>query len=170
MRDFNRVIRYLAYTLELLVLFMLQETPGLLPPIYGVRPVLLLPAVVAIALFEEEVPAMAFGILGGLFCDFGLGCGLGFHGAVLAILCFLISLQSRSIMQVNLATALLTGLWAIGLTICAQWLFLYYFKYSLPQYAFTHHYLPKFFYTLLFLPLLYYLNRGLYQAVRAQDR
>ena len=76
MRDFNRVIRYLAYTLELLVLFMLQETPGLLPPIYGVRPVLLLPAVVAIALFEEEIPAMAFGILGGLFCDFGLGCGL----------------------------------------------------------------------------------------------
>ena len=41
MRDFNRVIRYLAYTLELLVLFMLQETPGLLPPIYGFWPVLL---------------------------------------------------------------------------------------------------------------------------------
>ena len=40
MRDFNRVIRYLAYTLEILVLFMLQETPGLLPSIFGVRPVL----------------------------------------------------------------------------------------------------------------------------------
>ncbi len=33
MRDLNRLIRYLAYTLELLVLFMLQETPGLLPEI-----------------------------------------------------------------------------------------------------------------------------------------
>ncbi len=34
MTDFNRLIRYLAYTLELLVLFMLQETPGLLPTIF----------------------------------------------------------------------------------------------------------------------------------------
>ena len=170
MRDFNRVIRYLAYTLELLVLFMLQETPGLLPNIYGVRPVLLFPAVVTIALFEEEVPAMAFGIVGGLFCDFGLACALGFHGVVLAVLCFIISLQSRSILQVNLATALLTGLWAIALTIGAQWLFLYYFTYSMPEYAFKHHHVPKYFYTLLFLPVLYFLNRGLNQALRIQDR
>lgn len=33
--EWNKVIRYLAYTLELLVLFMLQETPGLLPPLLG---------------------------------------------------------------------------------------------------------------------------------------
>ena len=62
MKDLNRLIRYLAYTLELLVLFMVQETPGLLPAVAGVRPVLLLPAAVAIAMFEEEVPALAFGI------------------------------------------------------------------------------------------------------------
>ena len=166
MRDFNRVIRCLAYTLELLVLLMLQESPGLLPPIYGVRPVLLLPAVIAIALFEEEIPAMAFGIVGGLFCDFGLAGALGFHGAALAVLCFFISLQSRSVMQVNLATALLTGAWSIGLTVCAQWFFLYYFTYSMPGYAFTHHYLPKYFYTMLFVPLLYLLNKALYQALR----
>ncbi len=169
MRDFNRVIRYLAYTLELLVLFMLQETPGLLPHIYGVRPVLLLPAVAAIALFEEELPAMAFGIVGGLFCDFGLACPLGFHGAVLAALCFFVSIQSRAFLQVNLVTAILTGVWTIAVVVGAQWLFLYYFSYSMPAYAFTHHYVPKYFYTLLFMPLLYLLNRGLSQAVRAQD-
>ena len=49
MTDFNRLIRYLAYTLELLVLFMLQETPGLLPTIFGSRPLLVLPAVLTIA-------------------------------------------------------------------------------------------------------------------------
>ena len=43
MRDLNRLVRSLAYVLELLVLFMLQETPGLLPPVYGARPVLVLP-------------------------------------------------------------------------------------------------------------------------------
>ena len=59
--EWNKVIRYLAYTLELLVLFMLQETPGLLPPLFGARPVLLFPAVITIAMFETEIPALPLG-------------------------------------------------------------------------------------------------------------
>lgn len=169
MKDFNRIIRYLAYTLELLVLFMVQETPGLLPSIFGARPVLILPAVITIAMFEEEIPAMSFGILGGLFCDFGLSGVLGFHALTLAVLCFFVSILSKVYLQINIVTAVITGIWTIGLTICAQWLFLYYFSYSMPGYAFVHHYLPKYFYTLLFLPLLYLLNQGLSQAVRAQE-
>ena len=44
-------IRFFAYVLEILVLFMVQETPGLLPPILGARPVLLIPAALSIAFF-----------------------------------------------------------------------------------------------------------------------
>ena len=167
--DFNKVIRYLAYTLEILVLFMIQETPGLLPAIFGVRPVLLFPAVMSIAMFETEVPALAFGVLGGLLCDYGLSGMLGFHALVLGVLCFFISLLVRVYFQINLVTAILTGVWSIGLTVCAQWFFLYFFQYSHPAYAFTHHYLPKYCYTLLFLPLVYLLNRGLSQALRPQE-
>ena len=167
--DFNKVIRYLAYTLEILVLFMIQETPGLLPSIFGVRPVLLFPAVMSIAMFETEVPALAFGVLGGLLCDFGFSGLLGFHALVLGVLCFFISLLVRVYFQINLVTAILTGVWSIGLTVCAQWFFLYFFQYSHPAYAFTHHYLPKYCYTLLFLPLVYLLNRGLSQALRPQE-
>ncbi|MCH5353951.1 MAG: rod shape-determining protein MreD [Acutalibacter sp.] len=169
MRDFNRVIRFLAYVLELLVLFMLQETPGLLPMIFGVRPVLIFPAVITIAMFEDEVPAMAFGVVGGLFCDFGLSGIMGFHALVLAVLCFFVSILSRTYLQVNGVTAVITGIWTIGLVICAQWFFLYYFSYSMPEYAFVHHYLPKYFYTMIFVPLVYLLNRGLSQAVRVQE-
>ncbi len=169
MKDFNRVIRYLAYVLELLVLFMLQETPGLLPAIFGTRPVLILPAVITIAMFEEELPAMSFGIVGGLFCDFGLSGTLGFHALVLGVLCFFVSVLIRVYLQVNMVTALITGLWTISLVVCAQWFFLYYFTYSMPEYAFVHHYLPKLFYTMIFVPLVYLLNRGLSQAVRAVD-
>ena len=115
--DFNKVARYLAYTLEILVLFMVQETPGLLPSVLGVRPVLLFPAVMAIAMFETEVPALAFGVMGGLFCDFGFSGMLGFHALVLGVLCFFISLLVRVYFQVNIATAVLTGVWSIGLTL-----------------------------------------------------
>ena len=169
-RDLNKLIRYLAYVLELLVLFMLQETPGLLPSIFGARPVLLFPAVVAIAMLEPEVPALLFGVGGGLFCDFGLSGMLGFHALVLGVLCFFISLVIRAYLQNNMATAILTGVWSIGLVVLAQWFFLYFFQYSYPAYALTHHYLPKYFYTLLFLPLLYLLNRGLSQALGAQEK
>ena len=169
-RDLNKLIRYLAYVLELLVLFMLQETPGLLPSIFGARPVLLFPAVVAIAMLEPEVPALLFGVVGGLFCDFGLSGMLGFHALVLGVLCFFISLVIRAYLQNNMATAILTGVWSIGLVVLAQWFFLYFFQYSYPDYALTHHYLPKYFYTLLFLPLLYLLNRGLSQALGTQEK
>ena len=169
-RDLNKLIRYLAYVLELLVLFMLQETPGLLPSIFGARPVLLFPAVVAIAMLEPEVPALLFGVVGGLFCDFGLSGMLGFHALVLGVLCFFISLVIRTYLQNNMATAILTGVWSIGLVVLAQWFFLYFFQYSYPAYALTHHYLPKYFYTLLFLPLLYLLNRGLSLALGAQEK
>ena len=169
-RDLNKLIRYLAYVLELLVLFMLQETPGLLPSIFGARPVLLFPAVVAIAMLEPEVPALLFGVVGGLFCDFGLSGMLGFHALVLGVLCFFISLVIRTYLQNNMASAILTGVWSLGLVVLAQWFFLYFFQYSYPAYALTHHYLPKYFYTLLFLPLLYLLNRGLSQALGAQEK
>ena len=88
---------------------------------------------------------------------------------VLGVLCFFISLLVRVYFQVNIATAVLTGVWSIGLTVCLQWLFLYFFQYSHPAYAFTHHFLPKYCYTLLFLPLLYLLNRGLSQALNPKE-
>ena len=125
MRDINRIIRYLAYTLELLVLFMVQETPGLLPAIAGVRPVLVLPAAAAIAMFEDEKPALAFGIVAGLFCDFGFSRVLGFHALVMGVLCFFVSLMVQSHLQVNLVTALLTGLWTLAMAFCGQWLVFY---------------------------------------------
>ena len=132
MRDLNRIVRSLAFVLELLVLFMLQETPGLLPHVYGARPVLVLPAAAVIAMFEEETRAMAFGVAAGLFCDFGYSGVLGFHALVMGVLCFFISLLVRTFLQVNPVTAMLTGIVALGLAFGAQWLFFYYLHYYSP--------------------------------------
>ena len=169
MKSFHRVVRILAYTLELLVLFTVQETPGLTPSVFGARPVLLIPAVLTIAMFEKEVTAMVFGVVGGLFCDFGLSGVLGFHGLILGVLCFAVSLMVQIYLQINLVTALLTTLWTVGLTVLLQWVFLHYLVYSEAQYALTHFYLPKYFYTMLFVPLLYFLNRGLAQTIAPQE-
>lgn len=169
MRDPNRIIRSLAYVLELLVLFMLQETPGLLPPVYGARPVLVLPAAAAIAMFEDETRAMAFGVAAGLFCDFGYSGVLGFHAMMMAVLCFGLSLLVKAFLQVNPVTAVLSGIVVLGLAFGAQWLFFYFFHYSSPGYALRIHYLPKYLYTLIFVPLLYLLNKALSEALPTNE-
>lgn len=165
MRDLNRLVRSLAYVLELLVLFMLQETPGLLPPVYGARPVLVLPAALVIAMMEDETRAMAFGAAAGLFCDFGYSGVLGFHALVMAVLCFGISLMVKAFLQVNPVTAVLVGVAALAVVFGAQWLCFYCFRYSSPGYALRMHYLPKYLYTLIFVPLLYLLNKALKDAL-----
>ncbi len=165
MRDLNRIIRSLAYILELLVLFMLQETPGLLPPVYGVRPVLVLPAAAVIAMLEDETGAMAFGVAAGLFCDFGYSGVLGFHALVMGVLCFGVSLLVRAFLQVNPVTAVLVGIGVLGVMFGAQWLFFYFFNYSSPGYALRIHYIPKYFYTLIFVPLLYLVNKALAESL-----
>ena len=71
--DRYKIIRYFAYTIEILILYMVQETPGLLPEIGGARPVLLIPAAISIAMFESELAGIAFGLLCGLFLDIGMG-------------------------------------------------------------------------------------------------
>lgn len=169
MRDLNRTVRCLAYTLELLVLFMLQETPGLLPHIYGARPVLVLPAAAVMAMVEDETTAMAFGVVAGLFCDFGYSGVLGFHALVMGVLCFGVSLLVRAFLQVNPVTAVLVGVVALGIAFGAQWLFFYYFHYSSPVYALRTHYLPKYLYTLIFVPLLFLLNKALAEALPSAE-
>ena len=58
-----RFYRYLAYSLEILLLFVLGSTPKLLPQLFGAVPCLLVSLALAIAVFENELPAMFFGLV-----------------------------------------------------------------------------------------------------------
>jgi len=50
-----RVLRYIAYTIEIIVFFIIQQTPGLIPSVYGILPTLLIPIACSIAMFEGPV-------------------------------------------------------------------------------------------------------------------
>ena len=103
--DRYKIIRYFAYTIEILILYMVQETPGLLPEIGGARPVLLIPAAISIAMFESELAGIAFGLLCGLFLDIGMGGVLGFHGLLLAAACYGVGLLTADLIQTNFLTS-----------------------------------------------------------------
>lgn len=170
MMDVNKLMRYLAYTLEIFIVFMLQQTPGLFPEIFGGRPVLLIPAAFTIAMVENTIPSSAFGVFAGMMMDYGFGGVLGFNALILMLICFLISILSRAVWQVNLGTAVLTCAWSIAVVILLGWVFQYLLVgYSSPLYALTNRYLPKYLYTLLFAPLIFLLNKGISGLIRTPE-
>lgn len=150
MQDRKKYIRYALYAAELLLLFTLQEVPGLLPGFMGAKPVLVLSAALTIAMQEDCVPAMAFGVAAGLLADVGGGAPLGYHALVFGVLCFILSGMCSARIQMHLFTAVLMGLWSAAAAVLLDWLVLYVAAgYSLVAYALTNAYLPIYFYTLL---------------------
>ena len=162
MADRKKGIRWLLYAAELLLLFFIQDTPGLLPPLMGGKPFLVLAAALTMAMLEDPVPAMALGAFGGLLLDFGGGAPMGYHAVVFAVLCFLLSGLCGTRMQIHLFTAVLMSLWSCAAAILLDWLLLYVaMGYSLPGYALARAYLPVYFYTLLAVIPCYGIQMGL---------
>lgn len=163
-------IRYFAYTIELLVLFMVQETPGLIPPLFGARPVLLIPVALSIALYESEKASMTFGLLSGLLIDFGISETLGFHALLLAVVCYYIGLMAANLIKTNFFTAMILVTGTSAALFLLQWFFYFMiFHYEDAGYILYTHYLPRFCYTVAVMPIAYYFNRALALQIRAKE-
>lgn len=163
----NRFVKYLAYSLELLVLYVVQSAAGLMPPIFSQRPLLVLVAVITIALLEDEVPAIFFGFAGGFLMDLGFGNYFGLFAMIMAIICCMVRLSARK--KLNVTVLSCTGIGAVfaAVTIGLDWLIRYVWAgYSSPLISLVDGYIPRYFYTVLMLPLLYLVNLGIYTGLR----
>ncbi|MCH3973304.1 MAG: rod shape-determining protein MreD [Oscillospiraceae bacterium] len=154
-------LRYLAFFLEILLFFLLQQTPDLLPVIHYARPLLLVPAAVTIALFEPQTASTVFGLFCGLLIDAGTNSGvLGLHAIILTVVCFIVSYLATELLQANVMTAFLVCSIAMAITVLLQWLLFYVsLGYADPAYALLQHYLPQFLYTIALSFPIYALNR-----------
>ena len=169
MTDRKKLLRYFAYTIEIIVIYLINQTPGLIPSVFEVRPVLLLPVAVSIAVFESETAAMGFGLFCGLLLDFGMtgGASLGFHALLLCVFCYCVGLMVIHLMRTNLLTTVLLSAVVILLVLLLQWLFYYVLVgYEYPGYALVRNFLPRFVYTLLPTPLIYAFNRAFALTIR----
>lgn len=164
-----RVLRYIAYTIEIIVFFMIQQTPGLIPSFYGILPTLLIPIACSIAMFEGPICSLLYGVFSGFLLDYGANCTFGFHALILGLICFIISFLVQDVFHNNFLTGLIMMLAAILIVILLQWLFLYIIKgYDSIGYVLYRHYLPRAAYTFLSVPLFYYFNRGFSYILREE--
>lgn len=155
-----RFLRFVAYSIETIVFFILQGTPQLMPEIFGSKPCLLLPVALTIAVFESETVAMSLGFVCGLLTDIGYTGKVGFYTVALTILCFCIGYCARNFFVTNLLNASIIGIVSIAVLLTIHFLFnivsadvanagIYYVK----------HYISRILYTGAFFVPLYFFNR-----------
>lgn len=155
------VFKWGTYLLLILVAYVLQTTTSLFV-ILGVKPLLLAPLAVCIAMFEGEFAGAVFGALAGLYCDLGAGQLFGSNGLVLMLCCFAAGLLVHVLMRPTLTACLILS----GGTLLVRGLFDFFFNLALWDYdgisrILLTNILPVVLYSLVVTPLFYYVIKKL---------
>ena len=159
-----KIIRYAAYSLEIILLLVLQGTPGLIPEVFGGKPVLLVSFALSIAAVGEVVPSLAFAAVCGALADISAGGTIGFFAVSLTLLCYALCCLTRYYFSGGAAIAVVLGLAATVLILGARFLL-----FALPQGGaelFVSHYISRMIYTFAATVPLYFLNRFLSDALK----
>ena len=98
--------KHLIYCFGLIFCYVLQTTPGFLQ-IFGVKPFLVIPAVIAIAMQEGEFTGALYGALGGMLCDMGANTFYGFYTLTLFLYGAAVGLALIYLMKNDRKTAVL---------------------------------------------------------------
>ncbi len=106
--------RYLAYALEIILLYVFGTTPSLLPEIFGAKPTLLLCVALTAAIFEREIPAMIIGLICGVLIDLGYSNSIGLFTIGLTVICFIVGYAANNLVMATFPNFLLYALVAIG--------------------------------------------------------
>lgn len=156
-------LRWVFYALLLLLLYTMQTTPGLFG-IAGVRPALVAPAALAIAIYENELAGAIYGAVAGLMWDLSAMRLSGFNGVILCVLCvacsfFFIFWVRKTVLNASLVCAL-----ALLIQCGLDYLFNFFFFYKDSLYILTRQLLPGTLYTALCCPLILLAVLGIRRA------
>lgn len=106
--------RYLAYAIEIILLYVLGSTPKLLPELFGAKPALLLCVALTAAIFEREIPAMVIGLICGVLMDLGYSNSVGLFSIGLTVVCFAVGYAANNFVRATFLNFLLYALIAVG--------------------------------------------------------
>lgn len=168
-RRYN-ALRYFAYSIEILLFYVIQGIPNVVPSAFGSKPCLLIPVAITIAMFEQERAAMIFGAICGILTDIGYDNRIGYFAITLCIICFFIGFVSQNVIVINVLNASIIGLLVVAAVLCLHFLLFHVSAdYARLSDYFVKHYVARIVYTFLFVPAFYYLNRLLSNGMRAMD-
>ena len=124
-RSRSQIIKWVCYTLLMLLCTVLQTTPGLFQ-LGDAKPLWLLPLALAVAVEEDEFAGGIFGAVCGLMWDWLAGRTVGMLALELLLLCFAVSAVMQLYFKNSAANFALIASAAALLVLTLDWLFFYY--------------------------------------------
>lgn len=157
------MLKYTLYTLLILLLYIVQTTPGLFA-IAGIKPLLVVPPALAIAMYEKELAGGLYGALAGILCDASSSSLFGFNGFFIALFCMAAGLLVTYLLHRNL----LNCLFFTGATLLVRGSVEFLFAYGMWGHEsvwklFAFYTLPALLYTLAVTAPIYWLVRYMYR-------
>ena len=162
-----KYIRWAIFGALLVVSVLLQNSVGGLLEFLGARVFLCIPFLVAIAMFEREVPAAIFGAFAGALWDVSSGVD-GFNTIVLMALCAVSSLLISHLMRNNLITALVLGAGSVTAYEIIYIAVRFWGAGSPIRQIFTF-YLPSLIITVVFVPVCYFIVKAIYKSYKIAE-
>lgn len=117
-RSRSQIIKWVCYTLLMLLCTVLQTTPGLFQ-LGDAKPLWLLPLALAVAVEEDEFAGGIFGAVCGLMWDYTAGRTVGMLAFELLVLCFLLSAVVQLYFKASAANFVLLALGQVCW--CSRW-------------------------------------------------
>lgn len=166
----QRYIKWTAYGLLLIGISIFQSLPFGIPAVFGVRPTLMIPAVVCIAMFEGAMGGAAAGVAGGLLWDLFADRLFGFSAFWLLFICCFCGLLSQLLIRNNLISSMLMVVSALCIYGILDWFFNTILAGgSEPLLELLFYTLPNVLYSLLITPLIYWMVSRVARFLRSRE-
>ncbi|MBR4765960.1 MAG: hypothetical protein IK085_04255 [Clostridia bacterium] len=154
-QEIKKAGRYACVAVLVLIMSVLQNTPGWFPSLFGAKAFLLIPAVVSTAVFEKDIGGIFFGLFAGALWDISAS-GKDYCAIFLVVAGFVCGSLLNNIMRPNILTnLLLSGVWT-GVYCLGHWAIRYIIGgLDGAAHALLTYYLPSFLWTVALSPVIF---------------
>ena len=171
MRVRESFLKYSGYILLITLVYAISTARGVLPTFFGTKPLILIPLVLCIAMFEGDLCGATMGAVAGALMDAGSMSAFGFSAIFLLAFGFAAGFLITYFMRNNIFTALIICAGSAFLYGFFKWFFFYaIFRYDNAFYVLCRYYLPSAVYTLVFMPLFYFISILLVKRARRLEQ
>lgn len=160
----RKLFRCIAYAVLIILLYVLQDTPYLLPEIFGGKPMLLSAFAFTVATKEKRIPSLIIGAVCGILTDASLNGNVGFFAIALTLLCYFEAYFFETFFASSFGSAMIASSAATVIVICLYFLLTLLFN-SVADWGalFVSRYISRIIYTILTEIPLYFLISFLYE-------
>lgn len=170
--EIYKAIRIFIYIIQLFILVSIEQVPGLIPEIYGGRPLLILPLFLSVVLLEGNYTGFVFGLISGITMELSFGKYVGLQLFIMGLMGYILGKVREKLFEINIFTFIFFCILIEPLFIIMR----FYLNYGTLWLAQSHlslmlinHVIPGILYTVLVSPVIYLFNRPVFYFIREKE-